>query len=294
MSDQTTTGPERQGSTERCICGHTKRDHSGRRDHETRIPGIPLPPWCHACETECIYCPPDPDNPADNSAPTITNEQVNEDESVDSELDTCRPVDVDGETIRVRGAAEMGDESRSALGEVVRAARAKMTAEAPQQIGALQNRLRLAHQARRAKEHQLDDIRRALCDIGFMDDDAPYSHADLANVIRWNGEARTADATLAQLRALAGRWQATVRPGEQHPAAAAILNIIDGNGPSVAQTACTHSFPDPYPQPMDQICDCRHCGTSYAEARRQRHDDGPSIAEAAAVDRNWDVEKAGE
>ncbi|MEU9310903.1 hypothetical protein [Streptomyces sp. NPDC048256] len=50
-----------------------------------------------------------------------------------------------------------------------------------------ENRLRLAHQARRAKEHQLDDIRRALCDIGFMDDDDPYSHADLADVIRQNG-----------------------------------------------------------------------------------------------------------
>ncbi|MYU22936.1 hypothetical protein [Streptomyces sp. SID8352] len=52
-----------------------------------------------------------------------------------------------------------------------------------------QTRLRLAHQARRAKEHQLDDIRRALCDIGFMQDDDPYSHADLADVIRQNGAA---------------------------------------------------------------------------------------------------------
>ncbi|MEV0556279.1 hypothetical protein AB0I27_22855 [Streptomyces sp. NPDC050597] len=51
--------------------------------------------------------------------------------------------------------------------------------------------LRLAHQARRAKEHQLDDIRRALCDIGFMQEDDPYSHADLADVIRQNGPAAT-------------------------------------------------------------------------------------------------------
>lgn len=57
----------------------------------------------------------------------------------------------------------------------------------------LENRLRLAHQARRAKEHQLDDIRRALCDIGFMDDDDPYSHADLADVIRQAGEALRKD-----------------------------------------------------------------------------------------------------
>ena len=52
-----------------------------------------------------------------------------------------------------------------------------------------ETRLRLAHKARRAKEHQLDDIRRALCDIGFMEDDDPYSHADLADVIRQNGQA---------------------------------------------------------------------------------------------------------
>jgi hypothetical protein len=60
--------------------------------------------------------------------------------------------------------------------------------EATEQVGVLQNRLRLAHQARRAKEHQLDGIRRALCDAGFMEDDDPYGHADLADVIRQAGE----------------------------------------------------------------------------------------------------------
>lgn len=50
-----------------------------------------------------------------------------------------------------------------------------------------ENRLRLAHQARRAKEHQLDGIRRALCDIGAIQDGDPYSHADLEDVIRQLG-----------------------------------------------------------------------------------------------------------
>lgn len=59
-----------------------------------------------------------------------------------------------------------------------------------------EKRLRLAHKARRAKEHQLDDIRRALCDIGFMDDDDPYSHADLADVIRQNGQADPSSRTM--------------------------------------------------------------------------------------------------
>ena len=48
----------------------------------------------------------------------------------------------------------------------------------------LELRLRLAHQARRAKEHQLDGIRRALCDVGIIQDDDPYGHADLEDVIR--------------------------------------------------------------------------------------------------------------
>ncbi|CAL9667940.1 hypothetical protein SUDANB145_07259 (plasmid) [Streptomyces sp. enrichment culture] len=56
----------------------------------------------------------------------------------------------------------------------------------------LENRLRLAHQARRAKEHQLDDIRRALCDVGIINDDDPYGHADLADVIRQSKPAESA------------------------------------------------------------------------------------------------------
>jgi hypothetical protein len=47
-----------------------------------------------------------------------------------------------------------------------------------------QDDLHQAHERRRAKEQQLDGIRRALCDIGAMTDDDPYSHADLEDVIR--------------------------------------------------------------------------------------------------------------
>lgn len=47
-----------------------------------------------------------------------------------------------------------------------------------------ERRLRLAHQARRAKERQLDEIRRAMCDAEIIEDDDPYGHADLAMVIR--------------------------------------------------------------------------------------------------------------
>ena len=61
-----------------------------------------------------------------------------------------------------------------------------------EQIRTLERSLQLAHQSRRACEHTLDGIRRALCDAGFMEDGDPYGHADLADVIRQAGEAREA------------------------------------------------------------------------------------------------------
>lgn len=51
------------------------------------------------------------------------------------------------------------------------------------------DQLRRAHQSRRASEHLLDGIRRALCDAGFMRDGDPYGHSDLADVIRQAGDA---------------------------------------------------------------------------------------------------------
>jgi hypothetical protein len=56
------------------------------------------------------------------------------------------------------------------------------------QLRALERQLQLAHQSRRAAEHLLDGVRQALCDAGFMRDDDPYGHADLADVIRQAGK----------------------------------------------------------------------------------------------------------
>lgn len=47
-----------------------------------------------------------------------------------SETDSCRAVDIDGETIRVRGAGELTDQGRAALAEVVRAGKRRMAEEA--------------------------------------------------------------------------------------------------------------------------------------------------------------------
>lgn len=35
----------------------------------------------------------------------------------------------------------------------------------------------------------------------------------------------------------------------------------------MSSPTCTHSFPDPFPQPISQIGDCRDCGISYEEAK---------------------------
>lgn len=34
-------------------------------------------------------------------------------------------------------------------------------------------------------------------------------------------------------------------------------------------TRCNHSFPDPYPGPLDQPGPCRHCGTTYQQAKSE-------------------------
>jgi hypothetical protein len=46
-----------------------------------------------------------------------------------SQDDTCRPIDVDGETIRVHGAAEMTEEDRGHFAEIVRAAKRRLEDE---------------------------------------------------------------------------------------------------------------------------------------------------------------------
>lgn len=70
------------------------------------------------------------------------------------------------------------------LADAVLAVRDARVEELTARAEKAERRLDLAHQARRAKEHRLDGIRRALCDTGAMQDNDPYSHADLEDVIR--------------------------------------------------------------------------------------------------------------
>lgn len=91
-------------------------------------------------------------------------------------------------------------------------------ARAVQHAEQAQYRLRLAHQARRAKEQQLDGIRRALCDVGAIQDDDPYSHADLEDVIRQAFPPPTlAAATQATDRSCSAATPET-EPNNQEPA----------------------------------------------------------------------------
>lgn len=86
------------------------------------------------------------------------------------------------------------------------------------ELAELRNRLRLAHQARRAKEHQLDDIRRALCDAGLMQDDDPYSHADLADVIRQAAPAEAAEPdTVTDPAWLCQQYAKAIAADDGHP-----------------------------------------------------------------------------
>ena len=63
--------------------------------------------------------------------------------------------------------------------------------------------------------------------------------------------------------------------------------------PPAAADRCQHSFPDPYPAPIGQPGDCRHCGTSYQAAKRNHN--GPSVRECAEADRaHWTDKYAGE
>lgn len=59
------------------------------------------------------------------------DDQADDDQADDDQRDqdTCRPLDVDGQTIRVLGSGEWTAEDRAAMAEVVRAAQQRMGAE---------------------------------------------------------------------------------------------------------------------------------------------------------------------
>lgn len=115
------------------------------------------------------------------------------------DADACRPVEIDGEIIRVRGSSDMSDESRAALAEVIRAAKRKFAAEYParltvdtitsDQLDALYERIdRLREQVHKEREQMR---------ASFREQDAE------------NARLRAA---LARVRALRTDWLSTGAP----------------------------------------------------------------------------------
>jgi hypothetical protein len=84
------------------------------------------------------------------------------------ELDTCRPVDVGGETIRVRGEQPLTEQSKTALAEVVRATRRRHEAERAAERADIERQTRqqtcaqIEAQLQRMRENGDTDIRTAI------------------------------------------------------------------------------------------------------------------------------------
>ncbi|GGW15801.1 hypothetical protein GCM10018980_51490 [Streptomyces capoamus] len=62
----------------------------------------------------------------------------------------------------------------------------------------------------------------------------------LDSAIRETERAERAEAAIARVRTLAEQWQASVRPGEPHPAAAAILAALNQPESAAATEATEH------------------------------------------------------
>lgn len=152
--------------------------------------------------------------------------------------DTCRPVEIDGETIRVRGAAELTDEGREALAALVGAAHRKMAAEPPpirQQLQAVAFNAVLPALEKHGEWLRLTARRTIANDVLA----AIEEHLDIGEAEAWCKTCRRvwdgarhqcesdAEQRLAQVHALAERWQGVMRAGETNPAATQIFAIID-------------------------------------------------------------------
>ncbi|MFJ6559929.1 hypothetical protein ACIQMV_08610 [Streptomyces sp. NPDC091412] len=90
------------------------------------------PPYPFICPG---YSKPDQPTEAEQFAATIHDWQTTANrvrEAIDTPADTCRPVDIDGDTIRVHGTSEMTEEDRAMFAEVVRAAKQRYASEHPE------------------------------------------------------------------------------------------------------------------------------------------------------------------
>ncbi|MEU6365730.1 hypothetical protein ABZ876_08235 [Streptomyces sp. NPDC046931] len=165
------------------------------------------------------------------------------------EADTCRPVEIDGETIRVHGASEMSEESRAALTEVIRAAKRRYAAEqarpTARQLSA--RAVNAVLPALRAKDEWLPfSVRRAIADavLAVVQPELDRERENYKRLaLRLDvaiGRAEDAEAAIDRVRALATdmrgssdtRWLADQLTAALQPPAPA-----HDAGPSVAECA---------------------------------------------------------
>lgn len=162
----------------------------------------------------------------------------------DQPEDACRPVEVDGETIRIRGAADLTDEAHEAITALVRAAKAKMAADPPpvrQQVRAAAFNA-VAPALKRHDEWLRLTVRRTVADavLTAIEEYLDIGDADAwCKICRrvWDGRDHQceslAEQRLAQIR---DHCVALRRHGHNAVSAERLLDIIDGRRDEPART----------------------------------------------------------
>ena len=173
--------------------------------------------------------------------------------------DTCRPVEVDGETIRVRGAGAFTDQDRELAAEIVRAAKAKFEAEPV----AVQFRAEIAEALRTVPGRwnirgQADAVMAAF-----------ERHLDIGEAEAWCKICR---------RVWGGKGHRCESDAEQR--LAKVRDLRD----DLREVTGARWIADALDTVLDGV------GEPTAAAGH----DGPSVAECAANDRRWALEREGE
>lgn len=201
--------------------------------------------------------------------------------------DTCRPVEIDGETISVRGAAPLTEEGTAALTALVRAAKAKMAAEPPpvrQQLRAAAFNA-VAPALKRHDEWLRLTVRRTIADAVLA---AIEEFLDIGDAEAWCKTCR---------RVWDGPRHRCESDAEQ--AIARVREVLVERRREVAEREVDGMLE--FGTPGASWCDavmvtCGRIEEALQTATNPGHvpDDGPSVREAAADDRRWPLEKAGE
>lgn len=205
---------------------------------------------CSVVALGALEAPTTVDIPGDNFGADSASSQVSTGDPVDSvedsEPDTCRDVDLDGETIRVRGVGDMSTASREALAEIVRAARRKFAEDHPPVEPADPERRERYAEAlyvtlevtpRRHPWATLSPLRRA---VWYARADAAMAMADV--------ELEEAQAAIERVRAMATTQAARGASGSTDhkigmcDAAVAILAALDGPAETEQQEAPARNF----------------------------------------------------